>query len=254
MSSTVVRSGKPSKGMRPSLRKTEQQPDNTTGLLARAWIGRCWCRIKQRLPCSPCVSVARGRYRPASAVWEADPMSVTLRRLDARFFPAWLERSRDEYANDLVATGQTPEDAYRHADESMARSFPSGAPGPGHVVFDVVDNAGATVGYLWIGPDTSDDSRRLVDLGHRDRRRQAWSGLGAHGHGPRRGIRPGAGGSYSRPQRLRVQHGCPRPLRIARLRDDLGQDAQATRLRFRRRSLCRRGRGGAGRQRGGFAR
>lgn len=85
-------------------------------------------------------------------------MSVTLRRLDARFFPAWLERSRDEYANDLVATGQTPEDAYRHADESMARSFPSGAPGPGHVVFDVVDNAGATVGYLWIGPDTSDDA------------------------------------------------------------------------------------------------
>jgi len=84
-------------------------------------------------------------------------MPVTLRRLDARLFPAWLERSRAEYAKDLVAAGQTPEDAHRHADESMARSFPSGAPGPGHVVFDVVDDAGTTVGYLWIGPDTSDD-------------------------------------------------------------------------------------------------
>jgi ribosomal protein S18 acetylase RimI-like enzyme len=92
------------------------------------------------------------------AAWEADPVPVTLRPLDARLFPAWLERSRDEYANDLVAIGQTPEDAYRHSDESMARSFPSGAPGPRHAVFDVVDDAGVTVGYLWIGPDTSDDA------------------------------------------------------------------------------------------------
>ncbi|WP_286160553.1 GNAT family N-acetyltransferase [Streptomyces yunnanensis] len=78
--------------------------------------------------------------------------------MDARLFPAWLERSRAEYAKDLVAAGQTPEDAHRHADESMARSFPSGSPGPGHVVFDVVDGAGVAVGYLWIGPDTSDDA------------------------------------------------------------------------------------------------
>lgn len=85
-------------------------------------------------------------------------MPVTLRHMDARLFPAWLERSRAEYANDLVAAGQTFEDAHRHADETMARSFPSGAPGPGHVVFDVVDDAGETVGHLWIGPDTSDDA------------------------------------------------------------------------------------------------
>ncbi|KJY42730.1 GNAT family acetyltransferase [Streptomyces sp. NRRL B-1568] len=85
-------------------------------------------------------------------------MSVTLRHLDARRFPAWLERSRAEYAKDLVAAGQTPEDAHRHADEIMARSFPSGTPGPGHVVFDVVDDSGVAVGYLWIGPDTSDDA------------------------------------------------------------------------------------------------
>ncbi|WP_433225811.1 GNAT family N-acetyltransferase [Microtetraspora malaysiensis] len=85
-------------------------------------------------------------------------MPVTLRPLDARRFPAWFERSRAAYAKDLVALGQTSEDADRHADESMARFFPSGAPSPGHVVFDVVDDAGVVVGYLWIGPDMSGDA------------------------------------------------------------------------------------------------
>ncbi|MER7672762.1 GNAT family N-acetyltransferase [Kitasatospora sp. NPDC096128] len=85
-------------------------------------------------------------------------MPVTLRPLDPRLFPAWLERSRAEYVEDLVAAGQTSQDARRHADESMARSFPSGAPGPGHAVFDVVDDAGEAVGYLWIGPDRSGDA------------------------------------------------------------------------------------------------
>lgn len=99
-----------------------------------------------------------GRAVSTSAVWKADPMSVTLRHLDAQLLPAWLERSRAEYAKDLVATGQSPEDAHRQARESMARSFPSGTPSPGHAVFDVVDDAGETVGYLWIGPDTSDDA------------------------------------------------------------------------------------------------
>ncbi|GAB2887619.1 hypothetical protein GCM10022245_23550 [Streptomyces mayteni] len=91
-------------------------------------------------------------------MWEAGPVPVTLRPLVARHFSAWLERSRAEYAKDLVALGQTSEDAYRHADESMARSFPSGIPTPEHVVFDVVDDAGVAVGYLWIGPDRSDDA------------------------------------------------------------------------------------------------
>ncbi|MEV4250922.1 GNAT family N-acetyltransferase [Streptosporangium canum] len=78
--------------------------------------------------------------------------------MDARLFPAWLERSRAEYAKDLVTAGQTPEDAYRLSAESTARSFPSGRPRAGHMVFDVVDDAGATIGYLWIGPDASGDA------------------------------------------------------------------------------------------------
>ncbi|TGB14104.1 GNAT family N-acetyltransferase [Streptomyces palmae] len=85
-------------------------------------------------------------------------MPVTLRPLDTRDFPAWLERSRAEYAKDLVALGHTSEDAHRQADESMARAFPAGIPAAAHAVFDVVDHAGVAVGYLWIGPDTSDDA------------------------------------------------------------------------------------------------
>ncbi|MFI0977802.1 GNAT family N-acetyltransferase [Streptomyces sp. NPDC021093] len=85
-------------------------------------------------------------------------MPATLRPLDAEHFPAWLSRSRADYAQELVALGQTSEDAYRQADETMAHSFPSGAPTQDHAVFDVVDDAGAAVGHLWIGPDRSDDA------------------------------------------------------------------------------------------------
>ncbi|WP_405162844.1 GNAT family N-acetyltransferase [Nocardia sp. NBC_01499] len=82
-------------------------------------------------------------------------MPVALRHLDARRLPAWLAHSRDEYTKDLVVMGQSPEDAYQQAGESLARSFPSGMPKPGHVVFDVIDDAETIVGYLWIGPASS---------------------------------------------------------------------------------------------------
>jgi ribosomal protein S18 acetylase RimI-like enzyme len=46
---------------------------------------------------------------------------------------------------------------------------------PGHAVFDVLDDAGVTAGYLWIGPDTSDDAGAwwigdiLIDVDKRGR-------------------------------------------------------------------------------------
>lgn len=40
----------------------------------------------------------------------------------------------------------------------MTRLLPSGAPAPGHAIFDVVGDDHEPVGYLWIGPDTSDDA------------------------------------------------------------------------------------------------
>jgi ribosomal protein S18 acetylase RimI-like enzyme len=84
-------------------------------------------------------------------------MSATLRPIDPDRLPEWIDRSAAEYARDLVATGKRPEAATREAAEGMAESFPNGRPSPGHAVFDVVDDSGAPIGYLWIGPDASGD-------------------------------------------------------------------------------------------------
>ena len=84
-------------------------------------------------------------------------MSATLRPIDAARLPDWIDRSATEYARDLIAEGKKPEEAARYAAAGMAESFPNGRPSAGHAVFDVVDDAGAVVGYLWIGPDTSGD-------------------------------------------------------------------------------------------------
>ena len=102
-------------------------------------------------------------------------MSAELRPIDTTRLATWIERSRDEYARDLVAAGKRPEVAAREAAEGMAESFPNGRPSPGHAVFDVVDDSGTAVGYLWIGPDTSGDDGSwwiwdvLVDAEHRGR-------------------------------------------------------------------------------------
>jgi ribosomal protein S18 acetylase RimI-like enzyme len=84
-------------------------------------------------------------------------MSATLRPVDPARLPEWIDRSAGEYARDLVATGKTPTEAAREAADGMAESFPNGRPTAGHAVFDVLDDSGAAVGYLWIGPDTSGD-------------------------------------------------------------------------------------------------
>ncbi|TFD56682.1 GNAT family N-acetyltransferase [Cryobacterium sp. Hh38] len=84
-------------------------------------------------------------------------MTVTLQRILTSEFPAWLDRSCTEYVSDLVTQGGSHEEAQRRAVESMARLFPDGAPSPGNEVFHVMNEAGAAVGYLWIGQDVSAD-------------------------------------------------------------------------------------------------
>jgi ribosomal protein S18 acetylase RimI-like enzyme len=78
--------------------------------------------------------------------------------MPAERLPAWLERCTAEYIDELIAAGRTREAAVRHAAANMEPSFPGGSPAPGHAVFDVLDEAGEAVGYLWIGTDTSDDA------------------------------------------------------------------------------------------------
>ena len=84
-------------------------------------------------------------------------MTLTLRPMNAERLPAWLEETTRAFIEELVATGRTREDATRHAAKSMEPAFPHGKPAPGHAVFDVIDDAGEPVGYLWIGPDNSND-------------------------------------------------------------------------------------------------
>ena len=84
-------------------------------------------------------------------------MTVSQRPLPPERMPAWIQRSADEYARDLVALGRSAADAQRVAEAGMAESFPDGRPRPGHAVLDVLDETGAPVGYLWIGPADGDD-------------------------------------------------------------------------------------------------
>ncbi len=77
--------------------------------------------------------------------------------MSAERLPAWLEDSTREYIEELVAAGRTREDATQHAATSVAPAFPDGSPAPGQSVFDVLDDEGERVGFLWIGPDTSAD-------------------------------------------------------------------------------------------------
>ncbi len=90
-------------------------------------------------------------------LWDNTHMAARLTAIPPHDFPAWLSASRAEYEADLVATGSTPETAARQAAKSLASAFPDGEPSPTNAVFNIVDEADRTVGYLWVGRDNSDD-------------------------------------------------------------------------------------------------
>lgn len=98
---------------------------------------------------------------------------MTLVPIDAQRFPSWRDRCLEEYATDLTAAGETPQDARRHAADSMRTAFPAGAPTADNDVFDLVHDTDGTVGYLWIGRDASDDATAwwvwdiLIETEHR---------------------------------------------------------------------------------------
>lgn len=85
-------------------------------------------------------------------------MPITLVPIPAERFPAWQERCHAEYTADLIAAGETPEAADRHATDSLERAFPTGSATADNAMFDLVHETKGTVGYLWIGSDTSDDA------------------------------------------------------------------------------------------------
>jgi len=72
--------------------------------------------------------------------------------MPASAIPAWLERTMAEYVESRVRAGETREQAEANKQRSLDQWFPDGAPLPEHFVWDLVDDADAVVGYLWIGP------------------------------------------------------------------------------------------------------
>lgn len=102
-------------------------------------------------------------------------MTLSLRPLAPHDLPAWIERSVAEYAADLVTMGARPAEAQRRARASIEDDVAEGSLPAGHVVFDLLDGSKTPVGYLWVGPDTSDDPTAwwvwdvVVDTEHRGR-------------------------------------------------------------------------------------
>ncbi|HUJ66561.1 MAG TPA: GNAT family N-acetyltransferase [Acidimicrobiales bacterium] len=86
---------------------------------------------------------------------------LTFQEFDPADLASWLKRSRSGYISERVAAGDTLAEAAANADESLARTFPTGAPAPGQIVGSVSDG-GVRVGELWIGPYGDDPHRWWV--------------------------------------------------------------------------------------------
>lgn len=72
--------------------------------------------------------------------------------MPATRLPAWLDSTMAEYVASRMRAGETREQAEANKQKSLDQWFPDGAPLPDHFVWDLVDDADAVVGYLWIGP------------------------------------------------------------------------------------------------------
>ncbi len=72
--------------------------------------------------------------------------------MPAERLPGWLDRTMAEYVESRIRAGETRERAEANKQQSLDKWFPDGTPLPEHFVWDVLDDADAVVGYLWIGP------------------------------------------------------------------------------------------------------
>jgi ribosomal protein S18 acetylase RimI-like enzyme len=92
-------------------------------------------------------------------------VAVELRTMSDAQIDAYLERSRTDYVNDLVASGVPAATAAARADDQQRQAFPDGRPAHGHHVRAVVEDE-RTIGYVWYGPepDASGDRWWLWDI------------------------------------------------------------------------------------------
>ena len=79
-------------------------------------------------------------------------MSLRLRPLTDEELSAFIDDDMERYAEERVESGETPDVARRIAREQTEALFPGAAAGDGQLLFRVLDDDGASVGTLWIGP------------------------------------------------------------------------------------------------------
>ena len=87
----------------------------------------------------------------------------------------YLGHQLEGYVQERVASGEHPDDARTIADEQLRALFPNGKPAPDHLLYLVLDDDGAAIGTLWLGPRRPEQPRSFwvwdveIDEGHRGR-------------------------------------------------------------------------------------
>jgi ribosomal protein S18 acetylase RimI-like enzyme len=81
--------------------------------------------------------------------------------LEGASLASWLARSRAEYVEERVRSGEGADDATANADASMERFFPGGSPAEGQLV-GRLKVGGQPVGWLWVGPFGADPAQWWV--------------------------------------------------------------------------------------------
>jgi len=77
---------------------------------------------------------------------------LSLRPPTAEELSEFVEADLERYVQERVESGEPPDTARRIAQEQSEALFPNGAPAEGQLLFRVLDDRGAAVGTLWIGP------------------------------------------------------------------------------------------------------
>jgi GNAT superfamily N-acetyltransferase len=84
-----------------------------------------------------------------------------LRPLTSEELSGYIDEDVERYIAERVRSGERPEVARRIAIEQSKALFPDGSPAAGHLLFRVLDDDGAAVGLLWIGPQDADRPEAL---------------------------------------------------------------------------------------------
>ncbi len=79
-------------------------------------------------------------------------MTTSLRPLTDEEISEFIEWQVDQYVEERVRSGERPDTARRIASEQSRALFPEGVPADGQLLLRVLDDEGAAVGILWIGP------------------------------------------------------------------------------------------------------